>query len=368
MRVARGGAVRDHRDRLGGGVGRIVHDLDVEDRGEPAQPLRADAERVDLVEDLDRAASRYRSAAPRCFSCAMSMSPISDSLASVIAFSAVPPMPMPSIPGGHQPAPICGIISSTQSTIESLGLSILNLRLVLAAAALGRDLHVDMVARHHLDVEHARRVVLGVDPAERGIAQDRGAQPVLGVEIGAAHALVDDLLQRLLALQHALLAPFDEDGDDAGILADRPVPLGAHPAVGQDLGDRVLGRRPLLRLIGVAERADIIHRVIIADILERIGDALDQIRFPDDRHRHGRAPCHRCPRHTPSRRAFQRAWQPAAARTLSGMTDAAHPRIQPRPRLWPDAAAAGAGMAAWSAAAGGRRCSSAPGNYGRARC
>ena len=59
----------------------------------------------------------------------MSMSPISDSLAIVIAFSAVPPMPMPSMPGGHQPAPICGSISRTQSTIESDGLSILNLLL-----------------------------------------------------------------------------------------------------------------------------------------------------------------------------------------------------------------------------------------------
>ena len=56
----------------------------------------------------------------------MSIAPISDCLASSIAFSAVPPMPMPSMPGGHQPAPICGIISSTQSTIESLGFIILN--------------------------------------------------------------------------------------------------------------------------------------------------------------------------------------------------------------------------------------------------
>ena len=36
-------------------------------------------------------------------------------------------MPMPNMPGGHQPAPICGIMSSTQSTIESLGFIILNL-------------------------------------------------------------------------------------------------------------------------------------------------------------------------------------------------------------------------------------------------
>ena len=59
----------------------------------------------------------------------MSMSSISDSLAISIAFSAVPPMPMPSMPGGHQPAPIVGTVFITQSTIESLGLSITNLLL-----------------------------------------------------------------------------------------------------------------------------------------------------------------------------------------------------------------------------------------------
>jgi len=175
-------------------------------------------------------------AGPRCLSWAMSMSPISDSLASSTAFSAVPPMPMPSIPGGHQPAPICGIISSTQSTIESDGLSILNFGLVLAAAALCRDRHLDMIARHHLDVEHRRGVVPGVDPAKGGIGEDRGAQPGSRVEIGAADTFIDHLLQRLIALQPAVLAPFDEDGDDAGVLADRAMPFGAHPAVGSGSG------------------------------------------------------------------------------------------------------------------------------------
>jgi hypothetical protein len=57
----------------------------------------------------------------------MSIGSISASLASSIAFSAVPPMPMPSMPGGHQPAPIVGTVFSTQSTMESDGLSIANL-------------------------------------------------------------------------------------------------------------------------------------------------------------------------------------------------------------------------------------------------
>ena len=56
----------------------------------------------------------------------MSIGSISDSLAINIAFSAVPPAPMPSIPGGHQPAPIVGTVFSTQSTSESDGLSITN--------------------------------------------------------------------------------------------------------------------------------------------------------------------------------------------------------------------------------------------------
>ncbi len=56
----------------------------------------------------------------------MSIGSISASLASSTAFSAVPPMPMPSIPGGHQPAPIVGTVFTTQSTIESDGFNITN--------------------------------------------------------------------------------------------------------------------------------------------------------------------------------------------------------------------------------------------------
>ncbi len=63
---------------------------------------------------------------PRASSSCMSMGSISASLASSMAFSAVPPTPMPSMPGGHQPAPMVGTVFSTQSTIESLGFSITN--------------------------------------------------------------------------------------------------------------------------------------------------------------------------------------------------------------------------------------------------
>jgi hypothetical protein len=161
----------------------------------------------------------------------------------------------------------------------------LELGLVFRAAALGRDIDAHLVSRHHLDMEHAGRVILGVLARESGIAQHGGAQPVLRVQIGTAHALVDDLLHRARGvIEAAIHAPFDKHVDDAGVLADRAMPFRAHAAVGEDLRDRVLRRRPLLRLVGLAQRADVIHRVIIADILERIGNALDQVGGFDDGH------------------------------------------------------------------------------------
>jgi len=59
----------------------------------------------------------------------MSRSSIRLSLAISMAFSAVPPMPMPSMPGGHQPAPMVGTVFNTQSTKLSLGLSMIILLL-----------------------------------------------------------------------------------------------------------------------------------------------------------------------------------------------------------------------------------------------
>src|SRR5207249_5239308 len=53
VRMARRGAVRDHRHRLVCRVCRIGADLDVEHGGEAAQALRADAERIHFVVELD---------------------------------------------------------------------------------------------------------------------------------------------------------------------------------------------------------------------------------------------------------------------------------------------------------------------------
>ena len=59
----------------------------------------------------------------------MSIGDIIASFASSMAFSGVPPMPTPRIPGGHQPAPILGTAERIQSVTESEGFSIVNIAL-----------------------------------------------------------------------------------------------------------------------------------------------------------------------------------------------------------------------------------------------
>src|SRR5690606_35567359 len=145
-------------------------------------------------------------------------------------------------------------------------------------AALGRDDHVEPVARHDLDVDHAGRVVLRVDALAGRIGQHRGAQLVVRVVVGAAHALVHRVLQRAgEALPAHVHADVEEHGYDAGVLADRAVPFRAHPRIDQDLRHRVLGGGRFLALPGGGEAADVIDRVVVADVLEGVGDGLDQV-------------------------------------------------------------------------------------------
>ena len=109
-------------------MGREVENLYIDHGGQAAEALGADAQRVDLVEDL-QAQFLDRIGRAASFSSSMSIGAISDLFASSIAFSAVPPMPIMSTPGGHQPAPIVGSVLTTQSTMLSLGLRMVNLDL-----------------------------------------------------------------------------------------------------------------------------------------------------------------------------------------------------------------------------------------------
>src|SRR5690606_8715678 len=114
------------------------------------------------------------------------------------------------------------------------------------------------------------------------IGHDRGAQRVVGVVVATAHAFVDGVFQAAGETFPAHVhAHFQEHVDDAGVLADGALAGGAHLAVGQDLGDRILGRGALLALIGAGQVGDVVGGVVVADVLERGGDGFDQVGLAD---------------------------------------------------------------------------------------
>ena len=102
--------------------------------------------------------------------------------------------------------------------------------------------------------------------------------------VGLAHAFVDHLLDRQLRIPAHIHTDLQEHGDDAGVLADRPVTLGAHARIDQDLGDGVLGCGRFLALVGLRQILDVVHRMEIADVLQRIGYGLHEIGLTDGGH------------------------------------------------------------------------------------
>src|SRR3569833_1008435 len=162
------------------------------------------------------------------------------------------------------------------------------LGLVFRAAAFCRHLDVYGIAGDDLVVDDRGSVVLGVFPDAFGWADYRGTQYVVWIQVGSPDALVHQVgdaqgRRAGVASPANIHADLHEHGHDAGVLANRPASLGAHAAVGEDLGDGVLCRRALLQLVGPAEGGDVIERVVVADVLQRVGYALDEIfLFYDD--------------------------------------------------------------------------------------
>ena len=158
------------------------------------------------------------------------------------------------------------------------------------ASALGGDGDVDFVAFDEFDVDDGGGVVFGVLAGAGGVGEERGAELVVGIEIGAADAFVDHFLEvegGLLAVgafEADVHADFDEDVDDAGVLADGAMALGAHAAVDEDLRHGVFGGVGLLALVGLGEAGDVVGGVVVADVLQRAGDAGDEIFLADDGH------------------------------------------------------------------------------------
>ena len=130
-----------------------------------------------------------------------------------------------------------------------------------------------------------RRVVPRVDALAGGIGEDRSAQLVVVIEIRAPHPFVHHVGHAHRRIRPAYVhADFHERDHDAGILAHRTVSLGAQARVGQDLRHRVLSRGRLLERIGASQRVDVIERVVVGDVLQRVGDALHQVFLPDRGH------------------------------------------------------------------------------------
>ena len=159
----------------------------------------------------------------------------------------------------------------------------------LGAAALAGDGDVEGGAGDQLDDDHGGGVVAGVLAGECRVGEDAGTEKIVGVEPGLAGALVDHLLERHHAVGGGGLpldvhSHFYKGGDDAGVLADGTMALGAHAGVDEDLRDGVLGGVGLLVLVGAGEVGDVIDGVVEADVLQRVGYGADYVVLADDGH------------------------------------------------------------------------------------
>ena len=175
-------------------MGWPIENLYIEDGRQPAQPLRADAQRVDLIVNLypkrldvvarpahlqlrhvDWPHQRFLGEQHRLFC----------RTANADAQHA-------------RRAPACAHLRQHfQHPIDNriAGIHHLELAFVFAAAALGRDIDGDGGTRHHFHVQDAGRVIPGVAAGEGRVGKDGCAQLVFRVQIGAANALIDYVLQ-----------------------------------------------------------------------------------------------------------------------------------------------------------------------------
>jgi hypothetical protein len=290
--VARRRAVGDQRHRQVGGVGRVVEHLDVEHRGQAAKALRADAQGIDLfvqfeaqflgtrefvtpgatgfqLLDVHRRHDGFLGQQHGLFRRAANADSQDAGRAPAGAH------------GRHRlEDPLDQVVGGVQHGELGLG---------LRAATLGGTDDFEMVAGDDLVMHHGRSIVLRVLARAGRVGQHRGAQRVVRVAVGAAHAFVDHVLHRQRGLPAQVHADLEEHQRDARVLADRAVALGRHAAVGEDLRDGVLRRGRLLALVSLAQRRDVVERVVVADELEGVGDGLDEI-FLANRGGHGAPP------------------------------------------------------------------------------
>jgi hypothetical protein len=79
------------------------------------------------------------------------------------------------------------------------------------------------------------------------------------MQVGTAHAFVDHVRHTHGgAVPAHIHAHLDEDGDDAGVLAERAVTFRTHARIGEDLRDGVARGGRLLALVSAAQRLHVV--------------------------------------------------------------------------------------------------------------
>jgi len=232
MQMAGGGAVGDQRDRQVGGVGRVILDLYIEHGGEPAQALRADAERVDLFKKFD---AQFFGAIGRA---------ARDQLMDVDFFHQrffgqqhgffSGAANADAEHAGRTPTRAHGRHGFQYPVDDRVGrVEHGKFTLGFGTAALGRDVDFHRIAGNQLVMDHRRGVVAGVLARASRISQHGCAQFVIGVVVSAAHAFVDHVGDRHGAIPAHVHTDANKNRDNASILTDRSMAFGAHAAIGQ---------------------------------------------------------------------------------------------------------------------------------------
>ena len=126
-------------------------------------------------------------------------------------------------------------------------------------------------------MNHCRCVVAGVLAAKRRRRNDGSAQAILGQVVGAPYAFIDHLVERHAGIPLHIHAHLAEHGHDAGILTNRAVAFGTHARIHQNLLDGIFGRRTGFLFVSRCHRLDEVRRVIIGNVLQCVGNALNDI-------------------------------------------------------------------------------------------
>ena len=142
-------------------------------------------------------------------------------------------------------------------------------------------MHLYLVTRHHLVVDNGRCVIAGILALAIRVRQDGGPQHIIRMGVCPAHTLVDHLIQRQLAVPLDVHADVHKNRDNTGVLAQRPMALGAHARIDQNLGHGILRRLGLFPLVGFMNRVDEILGVVIGNELQRVRYAFNQVVLAD---------------------------------------------------------------------------------------